>query len=57
MRKVVLLEHLSLDGFLAAPDGSLEWAHVDDELWTYLGPIIAACDTATLVPEDASTIG
>lgn len=46
MRKVVLLEHISLDGFLATPDGGLDWVRVDDELWDYVGPIINACDTA-----------
>ena len=46
MRKVILLEHLSLDGYLSAPDGDMSWIHVDDELWDYVGPIISRCDTA-----------
>lgn len=46
MRKVVLLEHISLDGFLATSDGGMDWVNVDDELWDYVGPIINACDTA-----------
>jgi dihydrofolate reductase len=45
MRRVVLLEHISLDGYLAAPDGDMEWIHVDDELWEYLTPVIDAADT------------
>jgi dihydrofolate reductase len=46
MRNVILLEHISLDGYMASADGGLEWARVDDELFDYLGPIINACDTA-----------
>jgi dihydrofolate reductase len=46
MRRVVLLEHISLDGFMGSADGGLEWVRLDDELWDYVGPIIAACDTA-----------
>lgn len=45
MRNVILLEHMSLDGYLASVDGGLDWARVDDELWEYLGPIINSCDT------------
>lgn len=46
MRKLVVLEHISLDGFLAAPDRSLDWANVDDEIWDFVEPPIMACDTA-----------
>ena len=46
MRRVVLLEHISLDGYLAAADGDMSWIAVDDELWEYVTPIIDAADTA-----------
>jgi dihydrofolate reductase len=46
MRRVVLLEHISLDGFLAGPNGDMEWIRVDDELWDYITPVIDAADTA-----------
>jgi dihydrofolate reductase len=45
MRRVVLLEHISLDGYLAGPDGDMEWIRVDDELWDYVTPIIDTADT------------
>jgi dihydrofolate reductase len=41
-----LLEHISLDGFLAGPSGDMDWIHVDDELWDYITPVIDAADTA-----------
>jgi|SRR5947209_7573449 len=46
MRRVVVLEHISLDGYLAGPDGDMSWMRVDDELWDYVTPIIDAADTA-----------
>ena len=38
-RRLVLLEHISLDGFLAGPNGEMEWIRVDDEIWEYVNPI------------------
>src|SRR5712691_2703957 len=46
MRRLVLLEHTSLDGYLAGPHGHMDWIRVDDELWDYVTPIIDAADTA-----------
>jgi dihydrofolate reductase len=46
MRKLVVVEHVSLDGFLATPDGGIGWVHVDDEIWDFVEPAITACDTA-----------
>jgi dihydrofolate reductase len=46
MRRLVLLEHISLDGYMAAPDGDMGWIRVDEELWDYVTPIIDAADTA-----------
>ena len=33
MRKLVLLMHISLDGFTAGPGGELDWITVDEEVW------------------------
>ena len=32
MRKVIAWMGMSLDGFMAGPDGEIDWHHVDDEL-------------------------
>ncbi|GHM99082.1 riboflavin biosynthesis protein RibD [Cytophagales bacterium WSM2-2] len=37
MRKLVLFMHMSLDGFVAGPNGEMDWIHVDDELFDYAG--------------------
>jgi dihydrofolate reductase len=42
---LVLLEHISLDGYLAGPDGDMAWICVNDELWDYVTPLIDAADT------------
>ncbi len=47
MRKVVLLEHVSLDGFVAGPNGEMDWIRVnDEELWNYVAGLTAAADMA-----------
>lgn len=46
MRKVIAFMHVSLDGFVAGPNGELEWAAVDEEVAGaakgYLGSVGAA---------------
>jgi dihydrofolate reductase len=46
MRKVVLLMHVSLDGFVARTDGDLSWIHIDGEINPYVDDLIKASDTA-----------
>ena len=46
MRRVLLLEHLSLDGFLAGSNGEMDWIHVDEELFAASAPIYAHADAA-----------
>ena len=46
MRKVLLLEHVSLDGFLAGPNGEMDWIHVEEELWDYVAALTKSADTA-----------
>jgi hypothetical protein len=31
MRKVILFDMITLDGFFAGPDGEIDWHHVDEE--------------------------
>ncbi len=46
MRKVVLLMHSSLDGFVAGPNGEMNWIKVDEELFEPVGKITDEADTA-----------
>jgi dihydrofolate reductase len=46
MRKIVSFMHISLDGFVAGPNGELNWAKVDEELFDYVGKRISKGDTA-----------
>ena len=38
--------HISLDGFVSGPNGELNWAKVDEELFDYVGKRIGKGDTA-----------
>lgn len=38
--------HITLDGFVAGPNGELNWAKVDQELFDYVGNRIKTGDTA-----------
>src|SRR3989442_12779296 len=46
MRRLILLEHVSLDGYLAGPEGEMDWIRVDDEVWDHVHPVVDAADTA-----------
>jgi dihydrofolate reductase len=46
MRKVILLMHVSLDGFVAGPQGEMNWIKVDEELFEPVGKITDEADTA-----------
>ncbi len=46
MRKIVLLMHASLDGYVAGPNGELEWARVDEEIYREVAASWATVDTA-----------
>lgn len=46
MRKLVFFEHTSLDGFVAGPNGEMDWINVDDELFEYAGSETDKADTA-----------
>ena len=46
MRKVVWLMHVSLDGFVAGPNGEIDWILLDDEVFDDGRDLINAGDTA-----------
>lgn len=45
-RSVISLMHISLDGFAAGPNGELEWAIVDEEMYADVAASLANVDTA-----------
>src|SRR6266568_2560330 len=49
MRKIVFMMSVSLDGFMAGPDGELDWHMVDDELMAAFWPT-ADEDPASTAP-------
>ncbi|WP_343307662.1 dihydrofolate reductase family protein [Chitinophaga niabensis] len=46
MRKVISFMHISLDGFVAGPNGELDWVKVDEEIFSHVGTRINEGDTA-----------
>lgn len=46
MRKIISFMHISLDGFVAGPNGELNWAKVDGEIFAHVGKRISEGDTA-----------
>jgi dihydrofolate reductase len=46
MRKIISFMHISLDGFVAGPNGEMDWIKVDQEIFDYVGKRIAAGNTA-----------
>jgi len=46
MRKIISFMHMSLDGFVAGPNGELDWVKVDEEMFNYVGKRINEGDTA-----------
>lgn len=46
MRKVVQFMHVSLDGFAAGPNGELDWAMVDSELFDFVAERTKNSDAA-----------
>jgi dihydrofolate reductase len=46
MRKIISFMHLSLDGFVAGPNGEMNWIKVDEEIFDHVGKRISEGDTA-----------
>ncbi len=46
MRKLIFFMHTSLDGFVAGPNGEMNWIKVDDELFDFVATMTDKADTA-----------
>jgi dihydrofolate reductase len=46
MRKIISFMHISLDGFVAGPNGELDWVKVDEEIFSHVGKRISQGDAA-----------
>ena len=46
MRKIISFMHISLDGFVAGPNGEIDWIKVDQEIFDHVGKRISQGDTA-----------
>ncbi len=45
-RIITLSMHVSLDGYVAGPNGEMDWIKVDDELFSFVGDKAEEADTA-----------
>jgi dihydrofolate reductase len=46
MKKIISFMHISLDGFVAGPNGEMDWIKVDEEIFDYIGKRINESDSA-----------
>lgn len=46
MRNIFSFMHISLDGFVAGPNGEMNWIKVDQEIFDFVGKRISESDTA-----------
>ncbi|RFZ84663.1 dihydrofolate reductase [Mucilaginibacter terrenus] len=46
MREIISFMHISLDGFVAGPNGEMNWIKVDEELFNHVGKRIGETDAA-----------
>ncbi|MCG7856973.1 dihydrofolate reductase family protein [Flavihumibacter sediminis] len=46
MRKIISFMHISLDGFVAGPNGEMDWIKADEEIFSYVGKRISEGDTS-----------
>jgi dihydrofolate reductase len=46
MKKIISFMHISLDGFVAGPNGAMDWIKVNDEIFNHVGQRISLGDTA-----------
>ena len=46
MRRIISFMHVSLDGFVAGPNGEMDWIKVDQEIFDYAATRISDSDTA-----------
>lgn len=46
MKRIISFMHVSLDGFVAGPNGEMDWIKVDEEIFDHVGKRISESDTA-----------
>lgn len=46
MRHLIFFMHTSLDGFVAGPNGEMDWITIDDEIFDFVGTMTDKADTA-----------
>jgi dihydrofolate reductase len=46
MRKIISFMHISLDGFVAGPNGEMNWIKIDQEIFDFVGKRISETDSA-----------
>lgn len=46
MRNILFFMHTSLDGFVAGPNGEMNWIHVDDEIFDFVPTLTNDADAA-----------
>ena len=46
MKKIISFMHISLDGFVAGPNGEMDWIKANEEIFNYVGQRISHCETA-----------
>ena len=46
MRRIISFMHISLDGFVAGPNGEMNWIKVDEEIFDHVGERVSKTDTA-----------
>ena len=46
MRKIIISEHVSLDGFVGGPKGEMDWIKVDEEMFDLVGKFTDDADAA-----------
>ncbi len=46
MKKIISFMHISLDGFVAGPNGELDWVKIDEEIFDHVGKRIRKSDAA-----------
>lgn len=46
MRKLIISEHTTLDGFIAGPNGEMDWIRLDDAMFDLVGQFTNEANTA-----------
>ncbi|MBX2907552.1 MAG: dihydrofolate reductase family protein [Taibaiella sp.] len=46
MHKLIVSEHITLDGYVAGPGGSMDWISLDDDMFDYVGAFTGTAETA-----------